>query len=81
MPVEKFDTFDEARQALWNFQPDEDYFRELSALWEFADKLSPVRFPRGVLKFKTLEEANKHRLAWELEHGKKIMNLASLKNR
>lgn len=73
MPVERFRTFEEAKEALWILQPDETYFRQLSVLWRFANRLSPVKFPRGVFKFKTIEEANEHRRAWELEQGKKFI--------
>ena len=73
MPVERFRTFEEAKEALWMLQPDDTYFRQLSVLWRFANRLSPVKFPRGVFKFKTIEEANEHRLAWELEQGKKFI--------
>jgi hypothetical protein len=71
MSVEKFETLEEAKKALWSFRPDETYFRQLFVLWEFANRLSPLKYPRGILKFKTIEEANEHRLAWELEHGRK----------
>lgn len=61
MPVYKYKSFEEARQALWKINPDES-LESLSKLWDLAGLLIRDRkFHRGVLKFKSLEEANKHR--------------------
>lgn len=70
MPVQKFKTFKEAEKALWNFKPGKAYIDRIAELWDFADKLNPIHYPRGVFKFKTLEEANKHREEVELAHLK-----------
>ena len=72
MPVFKYKTFEEAERALWNFHPDESYFRKVAELWDFADKLSPIRYPKGIFKFKSIEEANKQREQWELAYAKKL---------
>jgi hypothetical protein len=68
MPVQKFKTFEEAENALLNPYPDEAYFARVSDLWDFADKLNRVSYPRGVFKFRTIEEANRHREKLELAH-------------
>jgi hypothetical protein len=70
MPVYKFKTFKDAERALWNFQPDEIYYERLKDLWDIADKLNPIAYPKGIFKFKTLQEANEHREKWELTHAK-----------
>lgn len=72
MPVQKFKTFEEAERALWNFHPDEAYFKQVRALWNFANKINPIAYPRGIFKFKSMEEANRHREKIELEHAKEI---------
>ncbi|MCP4130820.1 MAG: hypothetical protein GY754_07545 [bacterium] len=69
MPVYKYKSFEEAEKALWNFNPDEDYYKNASELWDMANKLSPVKCRRGIFKFRTIEEANKHRMEWELENA------------
>jgi hypothetical protein len=79
MPVQKFKTFEEAEIALWNFKPDDAYLARVAELWDFADKLNPISYPRGLFKFKTIEEANKHREEVELAHVKK--KLAERKHR
>lgn len=72
MPVYKYKTFEEAERALWNFHPDAAYFKRVAALWDFANEINPIHYPRGVFKFKTIEEANKHREQIELQHAKQL---------
>jgi len=72
MPVYKYKTFEEAEKALWNFNPDEQYFERVAELWEFADELCPISYPKGIFKFKTIEEANKHRQEIEIAFAKKL---------
>ena len=72
MPVYKFRTFEEAERALWNLRPDKQYYHRVKELWNFANQLNPIVYPRGVFKFKTLEEANRHRENIEIEHAKKM---------
>ena len=63
-------TFEEAERASWNFYPDEAYFSKVADLWSFANRLLPVSYPKGIFKFRNIEEANKHRDQWDLEHAK-----------
>ena len=72
MPVYKYETFEKARRALWNFYPDEVYFKQVAELWATADKLAPISYPCGVFKFKSIKEAHKQRKEWEIAHAKKI---------
>jgi hypothetical protein len=74
MPIYKFKSFEEAEQALWNFHPDEAYFRKVADLWNFAGRLLPISCQKGIFKFKSLEAANKHRDQLELEHAKMIQS-------
>lgn len=71
MPVQKFKTFEEAERALWKPHPDEAYYDRVAELWDFAEKLNPISFPKGILKFRTIEEANKHREELEFAQAKK----------
>jgi hypothetical protein len=72
MPVYKYKDFEQAERALWNFHPDEAYFKRVAELWAFANKLSPITYPRGVFKYRSIEEANKQRYEWELARAKQI---------
>jgi hypothetical protein len=71
MPVQKFKTFEEAEKALWKIKPDDTYLARVAELWDFANKLNPISYPKGVFKFKTIEEANKHREEVELAQARK----------
>lgn len=72
MPVYKYKTFEEADKALWNFYPDAAYYRQVAALWRFANQLSPIKYPSGIFKFRSIEEANRHRDEFELAHAKRV---------
>lgn len=39
MPVYKYKTFEEADQALWNFNPDENYYYQIHQLFILVIKL------------------------------------------
>ena len=69
MPVYKYKSFEEAQRALWNFAPDEEYYRTAGELWDMANRLVPPAFKRGIFKFRTIEEANKHRMNLEIENA------------
>ena len=72
MPIQRFKTLQEAERALWNFHPDEAYFRNVAELWKFANALCPFEYPRGIFKFRSIEEANKQRFEWEIDHARKV---------
>jgi hypothetical protein len=36
--------------------------------------LLPISYPKGIFKFRSMEEANKHRDQLEIEHAKKIQS-------
>ena len=72
MPVYKYKTFEEAEKALWNFHPDKTYFKRVAELWNFANKLCPIRYPQGIFKYKSIEEANKQKDEWDLAYAKKL---------
>ncbi|RMD60699.1 hypothetical protein D6833_09280 [Candidatus Parcubacteria bacterium] len=61
MPVHKYKSFEEAEKAVLNSDPGTS-LRRLSQLWDMIDALNPERppYPRGIFKFKTLAEANRH---------------------
>lgn len=61
MPIQRFRSFDEARRALWVDRDSPELARRIRSLWAFASRLAPVQHPRGLWKFRTIEEANRHR--------------------
>lgn len=72
MPVYKFKSHEEAERALWNFNPDEAYYKRVAQLWKFANQLSNIEYPKGVFRFKSITEANKHREDLELARAKDL---------
>jgi hypothetical protein len=58
MAVYKYKTFDEAEKALWNFHPDEKYLEGVAKFWDFANRLSSIKYPRGVFKYKDIKQAD-----------------------
>jgi hypothetical protein len=64
MPVQRFRTFREARLAQWMSPDDPRLAERIRRWWRISAALSPVQPPRGVRKFRTIEEANAERDAW-----------------
>jgi hypothetical protein len=61
MPIQRFNSFEEARQALVCEPGTEEHLRRLKALWSRSSRLAPRTFPGGVFKFRSIEEANADR--------------------
>jgi len=62
MSIQKFKSLEVAQRALWNFNPDRNYYRSLADLFKLASTYAKPFCEKGVFKFKTIEQANKHRL-------------------
>ncbi|OGU70336.1 MAG: hypothetical protein A2V93_11570 [Ignavibacteria bacterium RBG_16_34_14] len=62
MPVQKFNSFEEAERALWNFNPDKEYYDRVRAFYKLFAKLSKFSYPKGIFKFRTFEEAEEHKM-------------------
>lgn len=58
MPVEKFGDLDAARRALWTDSRDPGLPARIRRLWEFSSRLHPRVAPKGVRKFRSIQEAN-----------------------
>jgi hypothetical protein len=54
MPVQRFRTFREAREALWTASGDPTLLARMKRLGELA---RPVRRPHGVFRYRTIAEA------------------------
>jgi len=58
MPVYRFRSFEEARRALWRYEPDEAYYRMLSDLFELGNRLAQSAKPAGIFRFHSISEKN-----------------------
>ena len=70
MSLQKFKTFEDAEKALWIFNPNKEYYRQISDLFATIGKLCPLKFPNGIFKYKTFEEAEKQSNEWLVEQRK-----------
>lgn len=57
MPIQKFRSLDEMRRALWRHPSDGALLDRIRALWARSRHISPRIYPRGVFKYRTIEEA------------------------
>lgn len=64
MPIQKFKDFDEARRALWVESGQPNLVLRIKGLWAFSTRLTPRQIPRGIRKFRSIEEANQEREQW-----------------
>jgi hypothetical protein len=65
MPVRKFRDVSEMEETLWYDRDDPALQRAIASVWDFAARVCPLRFPRGVHKYRSIEEANADRDRWE----------------
>jgi len=64
VPVEKFATLEDAEKALYRRPFGDDGPERIRRLWHRQGRLAPRRFPPGVRKYRTFEEADADRLRW-----------------
>ena len=64
MGVQRFRTFREARLAQWLSPDDPRLVARIRRWWRPSAILSPVQRPKGVRKFRSIEEANADRESW-----------------
>jgi hypothetical protein len=64
MPVERFSNLDAARRALWAGHDDPNLAARIRRLWSISSRLVPLGIPRGLRKFRRIEDANREREAW-----------------
>jgi len=59
MPVYKYKDFNSAEEALWARKVDSSYLKRLDELFKLKNYLHHIDNPKGIYKFKTLEEINR----------------------
>jgi hypothetical protein len=61
MPVQKFRSVEDMPPVDWCTTVDEAFFRRIARLWSRSSALSARIYPRGVFKFRSIEEAQEAR--------------------
>ena len=61
MPIQKFRSVEEMPPVPWCESLDERCLRRIAKLWSRSSAFSSMVYPRGVFKFRSLEEAQKAR--------------------
>ena len=67
MPVRKFRDVSEMEDNTWREPGSPELFRAMRAIWDFADRTLQRRFPPGVYKHRSIEDAQKLREKWEAD--------------
>ena len=65
MPVRKFRDVSEMEDTLWYERSDPALPLAIARVWDFAARACPLQFPRGVHKYRSIEDANAERERWE----------------
>lgn len=61
MPVQKFRSIEDMPPVPWCETLDEACLRRIAKLWARSSAFSPRIYPRGVFKFRSIEEAQEAR--------------------
>lgn len=62
MPVQRFRSFQDAEDALWERGDDPAHLRSVSWVWAVADELCPPRRRPGVRRYRSIADAQR---AWD----------------
>jgi hypothetical protein len=65
MPVRKFRHVGEMERELWIDRDDPRLFAAIKSVWDFAQRTVRLRFPPGVYKFQSADDAAEQRERWE----------------
>jgi hypothetical protein len=73
MGWQRFRDFEQAREALWIEPGDPRLIARIRSLWEFSSRLLGGRSaPRGLRRFRSIEEANEDRERWIAERARAL---------
>jgi len=64
VPLQRFQSLDDARRALWIDPDDPTLSARIRSVWRFSARLVEPRIPRGVRRFRRIEDANAERERW-----------------
>lgn len=64
MPVRKFRDVSEM-EDIWYKPGSPELYSATARVWALAEQICPLQFPRGVHKYRSIEDANADRDRWE----------------
>lgn len=67
MPIRKYRDVSEMEGNTWREPGSPELFRAIRAIWDFAERTTKRRFPPGVYKHRSIEDAQKLREKWEAD--------------
>ena len=73
MPLQRFQSLDDARRALWIDPHDPTLSARIRSVWRFSARLVERRIPRGVRRFRRIEDANAERERWVADRVNVLM--------
>lgn len=80
MPIKKFRDISEM-EDVWHEPGSPELFAVIRHVWSLSDRICPLRFPPGVHKHRTIEDAEALRDTWEeanfLAHQERMKTSAS----
>lgn len=79
MPVKKVRNLQEMEDSLWHEPGDPALWRAIRNVWSFAARTCPQRFPPGVYKHRSIEDAQRQREIWEDENFRELWRRRGLK--
>jgi hypothetical protein len=65
VPIRKFRDVSEMEETLWYDRRDPALPQAIARVWDFAARVCPLQFPRGVHKYRSVEDADADRERWE----------------
>jgi len=78
MPVIRYKSFEQAQKSLWYNGLGKDYYRQISNLFDFYDRIRPSANPSGIFKYESFEAFNTHKfeliLDFALKHKTVLKN-------
>jgi len=67
MPIRKFRDISEMEGNTWREPGSPELFRAIRSIWDFSSRTLKRRFPPGVYKHRSIEDAQKLREKWEAD--------------
>jgi hypothetical protein len=68
MPVRRYRSLEEMEDSVWIDRDDPRLWPTIASVWALSARLFPVRFPPGLYKHRSIEDANRLTEQWEAEN-------------